>query len=309
MSLRTRIEQRLAELAAVQQDVVARWQLVDADAGRGAVRAAERVVAVLRRLHDGVYLAGHAPPTAEQRWWGAVLTAPATALSHASAAALHGLWPWPRAFETVTRPGHGGARRSGDVLVHYSTMLEGWVTDVRGIRVTTVERTLIDLSPHVGDVRRRKLLREALRLRLVTIASMQRALAAHRGRRGTVPLARLVGRYALLQLDRCRSDAEARAMEVLLDAGLVLPDVNVDRAGIEADLSWESLRLIIEIDGPGFHVLTDEDARKTAAWEAAGWRVRRIGSDVVFRAPEELVALALRAGVPRRRGRRPHFPG
>lgn len=299
----------LAVHAAAQRDVVARWQLVGPAAPRAAVRAADRAVRGLRRLHDGVYLLGHAPATERQRWWAATLTAPGTALSHASAAALHGLWSWPRSFETVTRPGSGGPRRLGDVLVHYAEDLDAWVVEDDGLRITAVERTLIDLSPHVGDVRRRKLLREALRLRLVTLASMRAALAAHRGRRGTVPLARLVERYATLRLDRCRSDAEARAMEVLFEAGLVLPDVNEHRAGEEADLSWEALRLIIEIDGPGFHVLTDEDARKTAAWQAGGWRVRRIGSDAVFARPQELVALALAHGVPRRPGRRPRFRG
>jgi very-short-patch-repair endonuclease len=49
---------------------------------------------------------------------------------------------------------------------------------------------------------------------------------------------------------------------------------------------------VIEIDGPGFHRLKDDDARKTAAWRAAGLTVRRIPSDEVYDHPERYLALA-----------------
>ena len=87
----------------------------------------------------------------------------------------------------------------------------------------------------------------------------------------------------------CRSDAEARGLEVLDAARLEIPAVNEIIAGEEADFSWARLRLIVEIDGPDFHRFADEDARKTAAWRAAGWTVRRIPSDRVYDAPRELV--------------------
>jgi hypothetical protein len=99
-----------------------------------------------------------------------------------------------------------------------------------------------------------------------------------------------VSRYARLQLDRCRSDAEAFALEVLDEAGIDPPAVNAIVAGEEADLSWPGL--IIDIDGPGFHVLKDADARKTRTWTQAGNVVRRIGSDTLFATPDRLVTLA-----------------
>ncbi len=101
---------------------------------------------------------------------------------------------------------------------------------------------------------------------------------------------RLALRYAGLPYERCRSNAEARALEVLHDAGIEVPLVNVRIAREEADLTWSKRKLIIEIDGPQFHQFAEEDARKEALWRRAGYVVRRVPSDAVYDAPEELLS-------------------
>jgi very-short-patch-repair endonuclease len=68
--------------------------------------------------------------------------------------------------------------------------------------------------------------------------------------------------------------------------------LNYRIAGEEADLSWPHLRLIIEIDGGPFHKDVGEDARKEAIWRHAGWEVRRIDSDDVYKHPRLILALA-----------------
>jgi hypothetical protein len=68
-----------------------------------------------------------------------------------------------------------------------------------------------------------------------------------------------VSRYARQLLHRCRSDAEAFALQVLDDAGIALPKVNAIVAGEEADLSWP---------------------------------IDRISSDVLFAEPHKLAVLA-----------------
>jgi very-short-patch-repair endonuclease len=93
-------------------------------------------------------------------------------------------------------------------------------------------------------------------------------------------------------LERARSGAEVRALEILRDAGRPLPRLNFRIAGEEADLSWPSERLIVEIDGGPFHLDVGEDARKEAAWKSAGWDVRRLPSDAVYERPASLLALA-----------------
>ena len=60
------------------------------------------------------------------------------------------------------------------------------------------------------------------------------------------------------------------------------PRVNVRIAGEEADLVFENEKQILEIDGPQFHGFREEDARKQARWEEAGYTVRRVSSDAVY---------------------------
>src|SRR5829696_4534960 len=98
------------------------------------------------------------------RWMGATLTAPATRLSHVSATAAWGCWSAPRDFETVTRPGSGGPRRHGGVLAFRSLTLEGESTVLRGVPITTIERTLIDIARSVSGKALARAVREAIRL-------------------------------------------------------------------------------------------------------------------------------------------------
>ena len=76
---------------------------------------------------------------------------------------------------------------------------------------------------------------------------MQATLARHRNRPGTHLLRELATRYADIPYAR----------------------------------TWPERRLIVEIDGPQYHQFAEEDARKQRVWEAAGYTVRRIRSDVV----------------------------
>jgi len=243
-------------------------------------------------VHDGVYAV---PPVLDDdrgRWMGATLTAPLTFLSHVSGAAAVGLWSLPRDFETVTRPGSGGPRRHGAVLVHRSDLLEPWTTTVQGIPITTVPRILIDLAPKVSQRALARCVRDAIRLGLCSMTDIADAIEGHRGRRGTRRLLLVLAAYADLPLARARSGAEVRALVVLRDAKRPRPDLNRRIAGEEADLSWPAFRLIIEIDGEPFHQDVGEDARKQAIWEAAGWTVLRVSSDDVYEAPDRLLAVA-----------------
>jgi hypothetical protein len=133
--------------------------------------------------------------------------------------------------------------------------------------------------------------REALRLKVTTPHLIAVSLEKHGGRRGTRTLKELTERYGDIPYARARSDAEAFALETLLDAGCDRPELNVRIAGEEADLVWRDRRLIIEIDGPLYHQFSDEDARKQRRWEAAGYTVRRITSDALYDDPAKLIAL------------------
>ena len=159
------------------------------------------------------------------------------------------------------------------VTVYRSSTLDGETTIHNGIPITTVPRTLLDLACCVSDQALAKALREFIRLEKTTIYALSDWLGPRSHRRGAIRLARAIARYRDLPIERARSGAEVRAMEILRDAGIELPRLNVDVAGEEADLSWPRERLIIEIDGGPLHQDTGEDARKEAAWQR-----RRLGS-------------------------------
>jgi hypothetical protein len=133
-----------------------------------------------------------------------------------------------------------------------------------------------------------------VRLELTTIDAIADQLGRHRRRRGSRQLANVLGNYSGLPLERARSGAEVRALEILRAGDHPLPRLNVRIAGEEADLSWPRHRLILEIDGGPFHLDVGEDARKQAKWEAAGWTVRRVTSDDVYERPTRLLDLAPR---------------
>ena len=80
---------------------------------------------------------------------GATLTAPDSTLSHLSATAARGVLP-ERGLVTITRPGDGGPRRHGDLMVHRSTRLKEDLGVLRGIPITSVTRMLIDIAPRVS---------------------------------------------------------------------------------------------------------------------------------------------------------------
>ena len=280
----------LRSLAAAQADVVAAWQLLEHGWTRKAIRHRARQ-ANWRLVHPGVYALTQAPLTQVQRWMAAALTAPSTYLSHVSAANCWGLHTTSTAIETVTRTGSGGPRRFGAVLVRRSERLGGETTRHNGIPTTTPARTLIDIAGALPERAMGRAFREALRLKLLTVREMAATLARHRGRRGVRVLWALTERYSSLPYRRTRSNAEARALEILHDANVDPPKVNVRIAGEEADLVWPRQRVIIEVDGPQFHQFADEDARKQALWERAGYTVRRIASDAIYENPEALLAL------------------
>jgi hypothetical protein len=289
---------RVAQLAGSQFNRVSRRQLAEIGLSDRAIEhrvTAGRLVIV----EQGVFAVAPVLDDDWGRWMGATLTAPGTRLSHASAATARGFWSSAREFETVTRPGRGGPRRHGGVLVFRSSALDGNSDVLRGIPITSAERTVQDLAAHVSTRALARAVREAVRLRQTTVSKLVDQVGKDPGRRGSRRLSAALARYTGLPLERARSGAEVRALEALRDAGVPMPRLNANVAGGEADLSWARLRLIIEVDGGPFHLDIGADADKQARWEAAGWRVLRLPSHVVYEQPERLIALAPRSNVPR----------
>lgn len=280
----------LRKLVGGQEDLVSTWQLVRRGWSDDRVAHWSRKEG-WRQIHDGVWAVSHSPLTQRQLWIAAVLTAPNTFLAGHDACLCHGFAEGHRDHVAVVRPGSGGPRRYPGLLAARSTKLDGFTTRADGIPILTAPRALIDYAPSLTPWQRGRAFRESIRLRATTADEIAKTILELRGRRGTRALAGLCSRYATIPYHRCRSDAEGRALEVLHDAGVPPPKVNVRVAQREADLVWRRWKLIIEVDSKEYHQFSDVDLAKQARWEAAGYAVRRVWANDVYFQPHLLLAL------------------
>lgn len=281
------------------------WQLKEAGCTRSEIRHAARE---LRNVHQGVLLSGNAPLTDWQRWKAATLTTPTTYLAEWSGATYAGFRQGDRWPTTVKRQGEGGPRTFGvgtdsvgTLRVYYSNDISRDLTSADEIPMLLPARTLLDLTDRVSDKTARRYMRDALRSGALKPADLQLQIARQHGRRGIERFRQYAVEYGKLGLDRGRSDAESLAVALLAAAGASPPAVNVLVAGEEADLVSYEQRLIVELDGPQFHLFITEDARKQAAWERAGFVVRRLPTDDVYDRPHLLLAAATAPVTPEER--------
>jgi predicted transcriptional regulator of viral defense system len=173
------IDTRIAAIAARQHRLVHRAQVYEAGLRRGALRSrVERGIYVEHR--PGVFALAGAEGSPLQRIMGAVLAVGPTAFaSHVSALYVHGLVefasgavPLEATVVLERRPKVPGVR------VHRSGLLvEHDITNVTGIPVASVERTIVDLSSRRTPDALARLLDEALRRRLTSLGRVVRCAA------------------------------------------------------------------------------------------------------------------------------------
>jgi hypothetical protein len=275
----TPLDAAIAEPAERQWGVVSMAQLRDMGLGARAVQ--QRAGAGrLRRVHRGVYAVGHGILRREGRWMAAVLACgPGAVLSHRSAAACWELLPSAASLIDVT----AALSRAGvpGIRLHRSRSLDARdTTSHRGIPVTTVSRTLLDLAASIRPERLERALAQAQRLELYDHRAITDLIARSNGHRGRGVLARAISRE---DPKWTRNDYEASFLALVRDAGLPEPLVNLpltapDHPRLEVDLCWPTHRLIVELDGWETHrtrAAFEADRRRDAALQAAGWRVVR----------------------------------
>ena len=228
----------------------------------------------LHRMYRNVYSV--APPSLlrpEARWRGAVLACgEGAALSHRSAAALWGLLEERWDVVDVTTPRRGRKGTEGIRLHRTRRLADEEVVVVRGVPVTTVERTLLDLA----DVVSLRVLRRAARQAEVLQLPVGSPRSKAHGRRGAPSLGALSLQRAELALTR--SELESRFLRLCRRFGLPRPEVNVIIEGRERDFAWRDARLVVEVDGHATHgtrFAFEDDRRRDLALVRAGWRVVR----------------------------------
>ena len=254
----------VARIAGPQHGVVARRQLLAAGLAR---RTVDHLVGTgsLVPLYRGVYGAGHRPVGPRSREMAVVLLAGATgALAWQTAAAL-----W-----AITRPWRGPVHALGThswkgpgFVIHRTRNLQpGDITTHWGMPVTSPLRTLLDVSRTLSLDALDAALADALVRKLVTLEDLR-------------PRARGNLRALLGTAAPTRSRLERRFRALLREYGLPQPTSNGFVEGMEVDLHWPDLKLIVEIDGYGTHGhqrAFETDRVRDQRLLVAGWRVARV---------------------------------
>lgn len=238
----------------------------------------------LSRGSGSVYLVVGSPDTFERAVWLATLSVPDGAICGESAARFWGFaLPGDDAepIHVVTSARHHEFALKGKV--HRSIQVEGFVEEVGGLRVTSVARTLIDLTAWRSPREIAAYLDKALAKRLVTLEEIETTLNRMRtqGRHRVRVIRRALSR-------RNGADAgvtnwsERRVLRALRNGGLPDPvpqfEVLVERWRYFIDFAYPRGRIAIEVD-EAHHDGPDQrksDHHREADLWRSGWEVIRV---------------------------------
>ncbi len=212
------------------------------------------------RLYPRVYAASVAPLPGHERWRAALLYAgPDAALSHLTAARLHGLVGDDGAIHVLVPHNRRVASQPG-LRVHRSRLLVP--PDVRrrhGLAVTSVERTVADALLLLGrTAEARALAAAAVQQRQSTVPQL--AAVAERVRGIRAPW--IVDLFADLG-GGSQSELELRFLQLCRDYGLPLPDRQRRVGPYHVDAAFRDA--LVELDSRRFHA-------GAAEWERDLWR-------------------------------------
>jgi hypothetical protein len=248
--LQVRGDVRVSRLAARQHGVVSTAELEAC--GLPAQAIAYRVgIGRLHPMHRAVYAVGHASLSQDGTYLAAIKACgEGAALGLWSGGVLQGFLRWADRYPDVIVLGRT-APRHPRINGHCTSYLpREHVTTVRGIPVTTPERTLLDLAAVLPDHRLRRAVRQAQYLKLTTIRSVIEVLHGPGPVRGRKKLARILATGAA----PTQSVLEDVVLDLILCGGFVHPLVNAPLflAGrrIVPDFLWPELKLVVEADGP-----------------------------------------------------------
>ena len=242
----------------------------------------------LIRLHEGVYAIGYVPRSRETVWMAAVLACGDDALlSHRSAATLWGIRSGESRYPDVSLPTRNG-REQPRIVVHRVAMATPDLASHRGIPVTSVARTLADLSPLLDPDHLYMAVREAMYLRVFDSEAVEEVLGRRRARS-----------LRLLMEDFTYTDSalERDFFALCKRYGVPRPLARRKIDGARVDFLWPAQRVVVETDGWQAHgtpAAFQADRAKTNRLVVDGWRVLRFTVADIRRRPARTARTVLR---------------
>jgi len=211
--------------------------------------------------------------------------------SHGSAAYLWGLYRYAPDTIDVTAPIRRRAKRR--FRVHFSSILA--VEDRgerRGIPVTSVPRTLLDLAIRARPDSLERLLERAEELDLLDVAAVETLLGRAGGHRGRGQLGRALAVY---RPDPAftRSRFERLFRRRVRGAGLPDPSMNFNAHGYELDAYWPDLHFAVELDlfeTHGSRAAFERDRLRQEELKLVGIEMIRVTRPRLLREPNAVIA-------------------
>jgi very-short-patch-repair endonuclease len=287
MSLQdTTVEEVLARIARRQHGLVTRKQLLDAGVSSDEIRWRLREGSLIR-VHRGVYRVGHRAPSIEARYLASVLACGEGAvLSGQAAGYLWGLIKGTAPPPEVTAPKRHKVR---GVRTRQARRGEVEATTWRGIPITTVPRTLVDLSSLLQLEDLARACHEAGVLHDTTPRQVEKVLM----KRPNIPGAGQLRRVIHGDVHVTLSALERRFLERLREAGLPEPVTNRKAGAKRVDCRWPEHKLTVELDSYRYHSSRhawEQDRRREREAYARGDHFRRYTYHDVFEDPQRMLA-------------------
>jgi very-short-patch-repair endonuclease len=280
LNARRSLDEAIAALAQRQHLVFHVAQLEALGLSGGGVRA-RCAKSRLFRVHKAVYsLVSPSMLSLDGRRLAAVLACGRrAALGVRDGGAVHGLRHDGRAAIDVVVAGSSHRSHPGIDVHRSTTLLRRDVTIVRGIPVTSIARTILDLA---AVLRRRELdrvLEQAEVIGVLDFAALHDQIGRNAGRPAASRLAAALERWHV-DLGAVWSEFEAELVEALTEFDIPQPLRNrwivLHDGGpaIRADLQWPAQRLVVQPDGWRFHrarAAFERNTRDDQRLVAAGW--------------------------------------
>ena len=288
----------IMDLSSRQRGLFSRAQAADLGISDGMLK---RALAAGRITHEaeGVYGFPGWPDSWFRRVWRAHLASgPQAVVSFETAAALHQLTGFPRGRIVLTTP-HGDHHWHQLCEMRQRTDLSpSHVVVVGGMPVTTVVRTLFDLSAVAGHQRLSIAVEDAHvtgQCRLETLQAFFDELSRP-GKRGMRNLRRILAERGPGYVPS-QSCLQRRLVTVLCAGGLPKPRLEAQlpwRAERESrtDALYDDTRILMEADGRRWHVRVDqmaEDRRRDREAQNHGYRPYRFVYQELRSDPEMVV--------------------
>lgn len=280
-------ERVLATIASGAHGVVTRRQLLRAGVTVAEIKQRLRTGLLLRE-YDGVYHVGHRAPSIESRYLAAVLACgDGAVLSGLATAHLLGLLKGAAPAPHVLTPTE---RRVQGVMTRRTRWIHpADATRWRGIPVTTVPRTLVDVAADLSRDDLARACHEAGVRYGTTPAAVETVLARRPNSPGAANLRAILRGDVRVTLSKLEAGFLAR----LRSAALPLPMTNRPAGGRRVDCRWPAHRLTVELDGYRYHhtrYAWEQDRLREREARARGDEFRRYTYGDVLEHPRLMLA-------------------